>query len=128
MNEKESSYIMIFVSKHNRQIAQILILLTLTAAFCFTGIAEGREISNDFNMPEIEYRVNETETKKETEEKAEEIKDNQNDITGVFHTQNVLFTENDRRFVVVYPNSSWVSLTRNENAANKSKEEVCRFL
>jgi adenylate cyclase class IV len=93
----------------------------LAVGFCI-GITEGREINNDFNMPEIKYRVNETENITEKAEK------NQNEITGVFHTQNVFFTENNRRFVVVYPNSSRVSLTRNENAANRSKEEVCLFL
>ncbi len=45
-----------------------------------------------------------------------------------YSLQNVYFTEDEQRYVVVYPNGTYVSLARNEKAGHKSQDAVCQFL
>ncbi|WNY23288.1 hypothetical protein MmiHf6_05930 [Methanimicrococcus hongohii] len=141
---------MIFVGKNNQQRLHIFVLLTLATAVCFAGVAEGKEITGDFNKPENGFDVGEMEIGKRTEKETEKngFEENEDEMTeadlteidsaeaelkeaesaDVYHSQNVYFTEDDKRYVVVYSNNTYVSLTRNDKAENKSEEEVCQFL
>ena len=107
---------MIFVGKNSKSIIRMIIVLTLATGLCFSGIANAREITGG---------ADESENVQLTLEGSEESHTDEN---ASYYTQNVYFTEDAQRYVVVYPDDTYVSLTRNENAENKSEEEVCQFL
>ncbi len=107
---------MIFVRKNSKSIIRMVIVLTLATGLCFSGIANAREITGGAD----ESGNVQTDLEKPEEDQPEE--------NGSYYTQNVYFTEDEQRYVVVNPDESYVSLTRNENAENKSEEEVCNFL
>ncbi|WNY28225.1 hypothetical protein MmiEs2_04090 [Methanimicrococcus stummii] len=120
---------MIFVGKNNRQIVYTILLLTLIVAFLFAGSADASEINSDLNALENEYNdVGVASENGEQEKKSDENEINQDENIGSYHTQNVYFTEDAQRYVVVYSNNTYVSLVRNENAENKSEDVVCQFL
>lgn len=116
MGLKTGCYIMIFVRKNSKLIIRMVIVLTLATGLCFSGIASAREITGGADESE-NVQLN-----------LEESEENQTDENSSYYTQNVYFTEDTQRYVVVYPDDTYVSLTRNENAENKSEEEVCQFL
>lgn len=45
-----------------------------------------------------------------------------------FYTHNLFFTEDAQRYVIVYPDDTYVSLTRNKESEHKSYDEICGFL
>lgn len=107
---------MIFVGKNSKSIIRMVIVLTLATGLCFSGIANAREITGGADEPE-ERQIN-----------SEALEENQTVEDEGYYTQNVYFTEDEQLYVVVYPDDSYVSLTRNEKAENKSEDEVCQFL
>ncbi|MBZ3935030.1 hypothetical protein [Methanimicrococcus blatticola] len=112
---------MTFVGKNSKSIIRVVVVLMLATGLCFSSTATAREINDGTN--ESEYESEYIQTNRENEEN----QDDEYEITN-YYTQNVYFTEDEQRYVVVYPDNSYVSLTRNENAENKSKKEVCQFL
>lgn len=89
---------------------------------------EIKDVNVSINQTVLESPQTENER---SEEKADYIVDE--DLTkevetGRFYTHNLYFTEESQRYVIVYPDDSYVSLKRNENAESKSYDEVCQFL
>lgn len=130
---------MTFNGKKAKRYIYKTFLVTLVAGFCLTVLpAEINNITDSgqafsllpvANAQEINSYNESSSVKDEENKKKAETNKSENTVhVSKYYTETIYFTEDAQRYVVVYPNNTYVSLNRNESSENKTYDEICRFL